>query len=136
MVRSSHASPLLRVVLANTTLVEQTAGAVVLRCAERYIAGARQRVGEIGALVEREWGRAVEVRIEEPAAEDGAGEGDAKHGAADGSSGSASGAAGEGGGGVGDDPLVKLAAELFGARIVAVQPRAGDGGGGSGPAGT
>lgn len=108
---------MLRAILTNSTLVEVKDGAAVLDTPERFAAGARSRLGEIAAVFERELGRRIEVTLREP--------------------GPASGETGEGAGGEAagapaapvspvspvDDPLVKIAMELFNARIVSVQPR-------------
>lgn len=114
IVRSPTLTPMLRAILTNSTLVEVKDGAAVLDTPARFAAGARSRLGEIAAVFERELGRRIEVSLREP--------------------GPASGDTGESAGGEAagapaapvspvDDPLVKIAMELFNARIVSVQPR-------------
>ncbi|MFN7022011.1 MAG: hypothetical protein ACK4WH_11885 [Phycisphaerales bacterium] len=112
IVRSPGASPIVRAILTNSALVELGAAEAVISCPERYVRGAGERIGEIAQVFERELGRRVEVRVAQAAegAEVSAG---AEPAAA--RADTASPAA--------EDPLVKLAAELFGARIVAVQAR-------------
>lgn len=117
IVRSPVASPIVRAILTNSALVELGAAEAVISCSGRYARGAGERVGEIAQIFERELGRRVGVRVVQSADP----EGDSALAEADGvRAGAATSAA--------EDPLVKLAAELFGAKIVAVQTRVGGGG--------
>jgi hypothetical protein len=123
IVRSAAASPIIRAILTNATLVALTSDTATLACPPRFASGARQRAAEIAAVFEKELGRKVRVEVRDPETPAGAGaDGPATTGAEEGGG---TGERAEGGTGrqAIDDPLVKLAIELFSARIVAVQPR-------------
>ncbi len=111
IVRSPTLSPVLRAILTNSTLVEIKDDAAVLDTAPRFLAGARSRLPEIAAAFEKEVGRRIVVTLREPEATP-----------ADASEQGSTPPAGPPPSPV-DDPLVKIAMELFNARIVSVQPR-------------
>jgi len=102
---------MVRTILTNSTLVELKPSEATILCAPRYAVGARSNLAQIAAVFEKELGRRIQVVIRE--AESGSAGGG---GVVDGKSDTGDDASV-------DDPLVKLAAELFGARIVAVQAR-------------
>lgn len=106
---------MLRAILTNARLLELKPGAVRIACGSRYLAGARQRAAEITQLMEKELGARFDLSIEES-------DSDAAPGG-DVSGGEPGAAPSPQAGAPIDDPLVKLAAELFNGRIVAVQPR-------------
>jgi hypothetical protein len=111
IVRSPAVTPVLRAILTNSTLVELKDTAAVLNTAPRFLAGAKSRLSEIAALFEKELGRRIEVTIQEPEApspDSPASESPATSSAPPSPV---------------EDPLVKIAMDLFNARIVSVQPR-------------
>jgi hypothetical protein len=110
IVRSPTLSPVLRAILTNSTLVELKDTAAVLNTAPRFLSGAQSRLSEIAAVFEKELGRRIEVTLQEPEATP-----------ADASAGEEAPAAAPPS--PVDDPLVRIAMELFNARIVSVQPR-------------
>jgi hypothetical protein len=110
IVRSPAVTPVLRAILTNSTLVELKDTAAVLNTAPRFLAGAKSRLSEIAAIFEKELGRRIDVTIQEPEAPpENAASSDAAPAAQPPSP--------------VEDPLVKIAMELFNARIVSVQPR-------------
>ncbi|MCC6321415.1 MAG: hypothetical protein IT438_08275 [Phycisphaerales bacterium] len=114
--RSPGASPIVRAILTNSTLVELSGDQATISCSDRFARGARERLAEIATLFRRELGRQIEVRIAEqsPAASTPDGDGPSNQQSVPAPAESPV-----------DDPLVKLAAELFGAKIVAVTHRPG-----------
>lgn len=129
VIRAEGISPLLRAVLINSTLESLDSGRATVVCSARYAADAEKRWrGSITELLSRESGAAIDLTIcsadgavvaTPPAApaEDAAPQSDSSPAPAPAPSrpGVPSNAA--------DHPLVKQAIELFGGRIVDIQPR-------------
>lgn len=119
--------PLLRVFLMNASLHSLSGGKAVIICAERYLSGAPKWVVTLADLLTREAGEAVQVEIRGDSPAGGSSGAPGADGQQGGAAAGAAGAAGAVGGGgamnVLDDPLVKQAVEMFGAKVVDVQPR-------------
>lgn len=142
IVRSPSASPMLRAVLTNSSLVEIRDAVAVLCCPSRFAPGARARMAELVKLFEMELGRRFEVHIVEPgedasspaASAESAARPAVNVGSADATAAvrmrevrrasAPATAAGPPAPAPDEDPLVRLAIELFEARIVSIQPHA------------
>jgi hypothetical protein len=115
---ASEAGPLLRGVVTNCTLVRLEGGRAVLDCPERLRPQALKQAQRLGEVFSREHGSAIVVEIIDPealaaqASEPGAAQTPA-HAVAPRAEPTD----------VSEHPLVKQALELFGARVVDVQPR-------------
>ena len=131
--------PLLRALVTNSMLVSLEGEKALLSCAERFAAGAHKWSEKLSEVFTRERGATTIVEFEQPAAPPVAAEGGENGGAESGEAGASAQAtapsaapagAGVGGGlrpampgpGALEHPLVKQAIELFGARVVDVQP--------------
>lgn len=147
-------NPILRAILTNSTLLGLENGSALLTCSERFAVGAKKHQAAIAQAFERELGRPIVVEFRDalgvPAAGATGGNSETAPGSAtdgvssdsptsqEGQPATAAGGATEDAGPqakapvrnfnsntAAEHPLVKQAMELFGAKIVDVQPRKG-----------
>jgi len=126
VIRSPGLHPVLRAILTNSSLASLVGGKATIVCGPRFAAGAPKWAGNIAELLAKEAGAPVEVIVRGAAASEPSATGEVEPrsvGAVDPAPQATSPAPRVNIVQATEHPLVKQALELFGGRVVDVQPR-------------